>query len=254
MLIIVYFMIVEIRSFLYLKRAYFHRPWSYIELGIIGCSWASLGAYVQRYREVIRIGALFQNTNGFSYVNLQQAAYVNDAFTVFLGLCCFFGSMKFLRLCRFNQRLSLLINTLRHAAKDLLCFMLMFSFIFMAFLVLFHLLFASKIWACSSLLQTSQILIEMILLKFDVTELREADAVLGPLCFSLFILFVVFICMDMFISIINGSFRTVRHNLQLSLNEDHHMFAFMLNKFLRWTGYTYLISFFLSLLMQMICF
>jgi hypothetical protein len=188
---------------------------------------------VWRYRELTHIGSLFQETNGYVYVNLQLAAYVNDVFTFLLGFCCFFGSLKFLRLGRFNHRLSLLTKTLQHAGKALLSFTFMFSIIFMAFLALFHLLFVSKIWACSSLLHTAQMLFEMTSLKFDVSDLREADAFLGPFCFSLFIFVVVFVCMSMFISIIRDSFSTVRHN---TLNEDREILTFMIRKFQRWTG------------------
>jgi polycystin 1L2 len=230
---IVYFMIAEVASLFRLKFTYFRQFWSWIELGIIGCSWAGVGIYVWRYRELTRIGSLFQETNGYVYVNLQLAAYVNDVFTFLLGFCCFLSSLKFLRLCRFDHRLSLLTKTLQHAGKALASFSFMFSIIFMAFLALFYLLFVSKILACSSLLHTAQMLFEMTSLKFDVSELREADAFLGPFCFSLFIFLVVFVCMSMFISIIRNSFCTVRHN---AFNEDQEILAFMIHKFQRWTG------------------
>jgi hypothetical protein len=158
-------------------------------------------------------------------------------FTLLLGFCCFFGSIKFLRLCRFHRRLSLLTETIRHAGKDLLSFTSMFFIVFMAYVALFYLLFASKILDCSSLLNTCQMLFEMMVLKFNVTQLREADAFLGPFCFTLFIFFVVFICMNMFISIISNSFRTLRKNLAQTLNEDHDIFAFIFHKFKRWTGF-----------------
>jgi hypothetical protein len=44
-------------------------------------------------------------------------------------------------------------------------------------------------------------LFEMILLKYDTSDLTDAATCSRPICFSLFILFVVFICMNMFISI-----------------------------------------------------
>jgi hypothetical protein len=229
-------MICEIRSLIHLKFVYFRQFWSFIEWAIIGCSWSGVGVYVWRSHELTRIGSLFEKTNGYSYINLQLAAYINDVFICLLGFCCFFGSIKFLRLCRFHRRLSLFTETIRHAGKDLLSFMLMFFIVFMAYVALFYLLFTSKILDCSSLLNTCQMLFEMMVLKFNVTELREADAFLGPFCFTLFIFFVVFICMNMFISIISNSFRTLRKNLAQTVNEDHDIFAFIFRKFKRWTG------------------
>jgi hypothetical protein len=237
MIFIVYLMICEIRSLINLKLAYFLQFWSFIEWAIIGCSWAGVGIYVWRYHEFTRIGTLFQQTNGYSYINLQLVAYMNDVFTFLLGFCCFFGSIKFLRLCRFYRRLSLLTETIRHASKDLLSFTSMFLIVFMAYVTLFYLLFSSKIWACSSLLNTCQMLFQLMVLKYNLTELRTANTFLGPLCITLFIFFVVFICMNMFISIITNSFRTLRQNLAKTVNEDHEIFAFMFRRFKRWTGF-----------------
>jgi hypothetical protein len=77
-------------------------------------------------------------------------------------------------------------------------------------------------------------LFQMTVMKYNVQQLIEAAPVLGPFCFSLFIFVVVFICMNMFITIINGSFRHVRENIN---NNDHQeIFSFMLKTFLRWTG------------------
>jgi hypothetical protein len=75
-------------------------------------------------------------------------------------------------------------------------------------------------------------LFEMTLLKFDSSQLTGAALFLGPFCFSLFIIFVVFICMSMFLSIIHDSFRLARRNG----TDDQELFSLMLKKFLRWTG------------------
>ena len=197
MVFIVYYMQREIRSIFRHRMAYFREFWSYPELGIIACSWAGLGVYVWRIREGDRVGDLFKQTDGYAYVNLQLAAYVSDVLTFLLGFCCFFGTIKFLRLLRFNHRMSLLSSTLSYAAKDLFSFTCMFSIIYLGYLALFFLLFHSKIWACSDAIKTAQMLFEMMLLKFDVSDLYAADIFLGPFCFTMFVIFVVFICMNM---------------------------------------------------------
>jgi hypothetical protein len=220
-----------------LKLVYFKEFWSYIDVGIIVCSWSSFGIYIWRYKEAKRIGNLFEKTNGYVYINLQLAAYVNDILTFFLGFCCFFGTIKFLRLCRFNHRLSLFSQTLKYASKQLIAFAMMFSIVFMAFLTLFYLLFVSHILSCSSLLQTAQMLFEMTSMKFNINDLMEASAFLGPFCFSLFIFIVVFICMSMFLSIINDSFRHARENAKVKSNQEEDILSFMFYKFQRWTGF-----------------
>ncbi|CAF1098302.1 unnamed protein product [Adineta steineri] len=208
-------------------------PFNFYEVGIIVCAWTSVGIYIWRYHQCERIGQLFKETNGYVYINLQFASYVNDVLTILLGFSCFFGTIKAIKLLRFNQRLCLFLETLKYAKTDLIPFSMMFSIIFIAFLSLFYLLFSGKISSCSSLLDTARMLFEIMLMKFDAHELSEASAFLGPFCFSLFIIFVVFICISMFLSIINDNFRRARENVDLY---NQQIFSFMLKKFQRWTG------------------
>ncbi|CAF4006621.1 unnamed protein product, partial [Adineta steineri] len=229
---IIYFMIIEIQLIFELRLKYFHQFWSLIQLGIIGCSLGSIGVYFWRFQEANRISQLFEQTNGYIYINLQLAVYVNDILTFLLGYCCFFSMIKFVQLFRFNQRVSLFAETLKYCAKALISFPIMFAIVFMAFLSLFYLLFVSKLSSCSSLLTTAQMLFEMTLMKFDASQIMGADAFLGPFCFALFMFLVVFVCLSMFLSIINDSFRHAKGNQK----EDQLILSFMLKKFLRWTG------------------
>src|SRR4051812_48855820 len=113
MVFIIYFMLMEIRLLCRLKWKYFYEFWSLIEIGIIICSWMGIGVYVWRYRECSRIGKLFSETNGYVYINLQLSTYINDFLTFIYGFCCFFGTIKLIRLFRFNQRIYLFIRTLK---------------------------------------------------------------------------------------------------------------------------------------------
>ena len=236
MIFIIYFLIKEIQTFLQMKRSYFSRFQSYIELGLIIFSWTSVAIYIWRYRESKRISRLFGQTNSFAYINLQLASYINDLLTYILSLCCFFGTIKLTHLCRFNQRLLLFSQTLQNAGRALISFAAMFSVVFVAFLCLFYFLFNSRIQSCSSLLETTRMLFEISLMKFDAHGLIDADAFLGPLAFSLYILIVVFVCMSMFLSIINDSFRQARDDVHRRIDEQ--LFSLTIDKFLRWIGKT----------------
>ena len=214
-----------------LKKQYFRDFWSLVELGIIACSVGCIGVYFWRFKESKRLGSLIAETNGYVYMNLQLAVYVNDVMTFLFGFCCFFASLRFVRLIRTNPRLALFIRTLEYAARDLLSFAFMFALVFSSFLALFYLLFASKMSSCATMLDTAQMLFEVLLMKFDASELTSASAFLGPFVFAIFIVFVVFICLSMFLSIINDSFRMVRD----SAAEEDELFSFMWQRFLTWT-------------------
>jgi hypothetical protein len=124
-------------------------------------------------------------------------SYVNALLTFLLGFCSFFGTIRFLHLCRLSSRLSLFAQTLRHAREELLSFSMMFFIVFASCVCLFYLLFNAKLSTCSSLVNTVETLFQMTLLQFDAVDLKDAASFLGPFCFSLFILLIVFVCLSM---------------------------------------------------------
>ena len=75
-------------------------------------------------------------------------------------------------------------------------------------------------------------LFEMTCMKFNVHDLSDAAAFLGPFCFTIFTVLVVFVCMNMFISIINDNYHRARENL----DDNQEIFSFMMEKFQRWIG------------------
>ena len=229
-------MINEIQLFYQLKRAYFRQFWSYVQWGIILSSWFTLLIYIWHHQEIDRVGTLFEQTHGYVYMNLQMAANVTDLLTLLLGLCCFCATIKLLRFSRYSRHLSLYGDTIKHASQELLSSTLIFLIIFAAFVILFYLLFTPKMRVCASLFQTAQMLFEMVLLKFNASELSSGDALLGPLCLALFVFFVVFVSMTMFISIVQRSFRTTRKNGNTNENGDHEMMAYMWDRLQRSTG------------------
>jgi len=125
-------------------------------------------------------------------------------------------------------------QTLQNAGKESISFLFMFLILFFSFVCLFYLLFISKMWACSSLLGTAQMLFEMATTRYNIRSFIDAEPFLGPFCFSFFMILVVFICMSMFLSIIADNFRRVRKNMPKNNDE---IFSFMWNKFQRRTGW-----------------
>jgi len=236
LLVVLYLTIVEVRSIFKLKMKYLFNFWSYVESGIIISSWTIFGIFLWRYNQMNSLAESFRQTNGSVYINLQLSIYVNDLLVYLFGFCSFFSTIKVLRFSRYNSRLALFGETLHKASKELFSFTIMFLIVFMAFVMLFYLLFVSKISSCSTFLQTTQMLFETILMKFDATEIYAANRFLGPMSFTLFIFFVVFVGMTMFISIINDSFQQIRNDQQYRNNEDYQILNMIWQRFLYFTS------------------
>lgn len=84
MLLIIYFTLIEIHSWIKLKKKYFHLIWSFIQWGTILCSWTGLGIYVWRFHEGSRLNEIFHQTNGSKYLNIQLAVYIDEILSFLL--------------------------------------------------------------------------------------------------------------------------------------------------------------------------
>jgi hypothetical protein len=217
LMVMIYLMVLEIRLFLRLKKQYFRHFWSYIDVTLIVCAWAYVAVLLWRSMECRRISDRFAENNGYVYLNLQLVAYINDLLNGLLAVSAYAGTLRCLRFCQYHSRLSLFTNTLAHAGRALCSFAILFAIIFMAFVLLFYLLFASSRSPCASLLHTAATLFEMALGKFDTQQILHANCWLVPLASVLFVLVVVFVCLNMFVSIITDSFRSTlkRQNREL---------------------------------------
>ena len=236
MLFIIYSMTVEVGLCYEMGRKYLRLFWSYVQWGIIVSSWIALSIYVWRYNELKRVGRLFREHHGYVHMSLEWATHVNDVLMFVLGFCCFFATIKLLRFSRYTRQLSLYGDVIKHASRELVLCTVVFLIIVFAFINLFYFLFSSKLWSCSSVVKTSQMVFEMILLKVNSVELLSMESVLGPVCVSMFVLFVVLVGMTLFISLIERSFLMVRKKDGLQENEDREMFGYMADRCLRWLG------------------
>ena len=231
-LLIIYFMVVELQCLFEGRWSYFRRLWSYIELGLVICAWLAAITYLYLWRESNSLHRFFLEKIHLKFVNLQRMVLLDDLFTSLLGLMAFLATLRFLRLCHLHPRLVLFVATLEHVRRPLLHFSMMFSIVFITLVCLFYGLFASTMERCSSVWRTIQMIFEMALLNVDGKEFDGVASTLGPLVFTLFVLLMIFVCRNMFVSIVMDSIRNVRQ----TNNTVDPMFTFMYHRFRRCIG------------------
>ncbi|VDN11951.1 unnamed protein product [Dibothriocephalus latus] len=135
----------------------------------------------------------------------------------------------------FNKTMNQLNLTLGQCAKDIAGFGVMFFIVFFAFAQLGYLAFGTQSVAAQRKIKSdlacnrdphqlldpvinlprlkSLTLFRIILGDFDFQALHEANRVLGPLYFLVYIFFVFFVLINMFIAIINDTYLDVKSNL-----------------------------------------
>ncbi len=214
---IFYFMCVQIREMLNVGvNEYLSDFWSYIEWSIIMTAWISFIMFILRIILAQEVLTFFKNTQGYGYINLQQVNTCNHILTYSLGLCSTLGSIKFLKMLRFNKNISFLGLTMKNCLSELLSFSLVFFNIWFAFVQVMHLIYNNDVLGYSSLINSMETTFQVMLGKIDASRIQQGDLViLGPIIFCSYNVVVIFFALNIFISIITDSFDKVREEARL---------------------------------------
>ena len=223
---IIFFIVKEVRAIRKEKKQYPKAFWNLAEWVIIGFS---VGLIVMYFYRFYTTKSLIKKMKEGGYVKLQYVAYWNELLGYMIGWLVFMGTLKFIKLLRFNRRMGVLSSTIRHATKDLLWFGMFFSIVFFAFSIAFYLIFGPEVYNYSDFIYTMESLITAILGKFHFQEIVEADRLLGPIFFFFFMGTITFLLINMFLTIIIESFQIVKHDVEKQSN-DYEMVEFMMRR------------------------
>ena len=216
-------------------RKYLNCFWSWIELAIITLSLGCFSMYIYRHIATNKLTAVFKETPGNGYMKFQYAGYWTEMLMYVIGWLVFLATIKFLKLLRFNKKICQLAGTLRYGAKSMVWFSIMFGVLFAAFLQFFYLHYMSILEGFQTFIHTVETCLQIMLGSFDFYALRDASPVLGPLMFFLYVVSITFILLNMFLSILNEAFSTVRTDESKQPN-DYEMVEFIIGRFKKLVG------------------
>jgi hypothetical protein len=92
-ILILYYMYAEIKLIFEIRKAYIKQFWSYINWGIIVCSWFGIVIHILRQAEFKKMGQSMKSGQKKA-LNLQYFSYLDSVLTYLLAFCCFFGTLK----------------------------------------------------------------------------------------------------------------------------------------------------------------
>ena len=235
LLFTIYFTVRELKKLLKSGvKKYLTEFWHWIELAFIGLSWTSIILYFVRLG-IDKVTRKKFREDQHQFVDFHYLATADQLYGYVYAFVVFMMSVKFLRLLRFNRRMSLLGSTLKCATKELCHFGIVFSLVFVGFSHLCYLLFSRELYKFHTFLTTAETLLSVMLGKFSYVSLERTNRILGPVMFFFYSVGVVFILINMFLSIIIENFRRVKRNNDLQSNE-HEIVDFMTQQFMHWLG------------------
>ena len=163
------------------------------------------------------------------FVSFHYTAFLDEWLKCIMGVIVFLSFLKVFRLLRFNRRMSLLQQVLKRSFTKLLSFMFMFALAFLAFALLACLVFGQAMEGFGTFLRSCASLMDTILGKFTLKEMSSANRIIGPIFFYTYTVTMVFVLINMFLSIINDAFAEVRSDVEKQSNE-YEIVDFMVHR------------------------
>lgn len=234
MLFLLYFLYKQVKKYRNERKEYFKDAWNYPELLVLGFSLSAVGLYFARLAITKYSITNMKETPG-KYVSFQYVAFIDEWVSATTAMAVFFSVLKFLRLLKFNRRVSLLMLTIKLAAKPLMSFMLMFFILFLAYCQFAFVVFGTDNSDYASFPATLGSMMSMTLGSFDFDALTSSSRILGPIFFFTYVIAVLFVLMNVFIGILNDALSDVTNDVSKQSNE-HEILDFMLHTFKRTVG------------------
>ncbi|XP_032080091.1 polycystin-2-like isoform X2 [Thamnophis elegans] len=211
-LFVIYYVVEEILEIHIHRLFYFRNLWNCLDVLIITLSLAAIGLNIYQISTVDKLlKKLLEGQNSFP--NFEPLAYWQTQFNNVAAVTMFFVWIKLFKFISFNRTMNQLSTTMSRCAKDVLGFAIMFFIIFLAYAQLAYLVFGTQVNDFSTLQDSVFTQFRILLGDFDFTEVEEANRILGPVYFTSFVFFMLFILLNMFVAIINDTYSEVKSDM-----------------------------------------
>ncbi|XP_065660243.1 uncharacterized protein LOC105846130 isoform X4 [Hydra vulgaris] len=238
-LFILMMLVITVRECRFLYRTgwvYFLEFWNQVEAAIIIFSCIAVGFFFYKDSLSKLLLEKLSIKKPETFINFQFASYWNLTYVNIVALIIFFVTLKFIKLLRFNRRISMLSSTLKSAWYPLsmfgiICFIILCCFIFSA-----NIMFGAFIDGYQTYFKTFCSIISLSIGKFNYRQFGNANPVLGPIFFLIFNITYIWIVINMFVSILIDAFKVVYKSLEHEKN-DYEMVDFILEHLKDWLGF-----------------
>ncbi|XP_013386043.1 polycystic kidney disease protein 1-like 2 [Lingula anatina] len=199
-------------------KIYIKEFWNAVEFFILIVSIGAIVMYFYRLLISKMVSSEFSE-DPHKFVNFQYAAYWDECYTILMGIMVFVYTVKFLKLMRFNRRMSVIGRTLKEAGKPMFVYLMAFFIIFLAYGQFAYILFGRVLLNYSTFITTLETLFSMMLNKFDFYEIDAVSPFFARIMFITFMVLVSFIVVNLFLTLIMDAFAYVSYMTSKEKNE-----------------------------------
>ncbi|XP_033373170.1 polycystic kidney disease protein 1-like 2 [Parus major] len=218
-LFIVYYMIVQGKLLKSLRWRYFHSKWNLLEMAIILISWSALSVFVKRTVLGTRDISYYQEHKEDS-ISFSETARADAVLGYLIAFLVLLSTVKLWHLLRLNPKLNMITSTLRRAWGDISGFITVIAIMFLAYSIAANLIFGWKLYSYKTLFDSAETMVSLQLGIFNYEEVLDYNPILGSFLIGSCIIFMTFVVLNLFISVILVAFSEEQKHYQASEEEE----------------------------------
>ncbi|NXM88594.1 PK1L2 protein, partial [Oenanthe oenanthe] len=218
-LFIVYYMTVQGKLLKSLRWRYFHSKWNLLEMAIILISWSALSVFVKRTVLGTRDISYYQEHKEDS-ISFSETARADAVLGYLIAFLVLLSTLKLWHLLRLNPKLNMITSTLRRAWGDISGFIIVIVIMFLAYSIAANLIFGWKLYSYKTLFDSAETMVSLQLGIFNYEEVLDYNPILGSFLIGSCIIFMTFVVLNLFISVILVAFSEEQKHYQASEEEE----------------------------------
>ncbi|XP_053369297.1 polycystic kidney disease protein 1-like 2 [Clarias gariepinus] len=209
------------------KWEYFRSKWNVLELGIIILSWSALCVFIKRKLLGNQDIEYYQNHKD-QHASFYETATADGVLGYLIAFLVLLATVKLWHLLRLNPKLQMITATLRRAWNDISGFIIVMTIMLLAYSIACNLMYGWKLYSYHTLLHAAKTIVSLQLGIFNYEEVLHYNPVLGAFVIGSCIIFMTFVVLNLFISVILVAFS--EEQLHHKPSEEEEIVDLMLMK------------------------
>ncbi|XP_048041522.1 LOW QUALITY PROTEIN: polycystic kidney disease protein 1-like 2 [Megalobrama amblycephala] len=218
-LFIVYYMFLQGKLLKRQKWAYFKNKWNLLDLAIIILSWSSLSVFIKRTVQGDKDIEYYQKHKD-QFPSFHDTAVIDVTLGYLMAFLVLLACVKLWHLLRLNPKLHLITSSLQRAWNDMSSFIVVILIILMAYSLTCNLIFGWKLYSYKTFPDAFRTIFSLQFGIFNYDEVMDSDPVLGALIISTCVIFITFVILTLFVSVILEAFGEEQKDHQPSEEEE----------------------------------
>ncbi|XP_051884649.1 polycystic kidney disease protein 1-like 2 [Pristis pectinata] len=216
---LIYYMVIQSKLLKEQKWNYFQSKWNLLEAAIIMISWSALSIFIKR-TVLGKRDIEYYHSHRTGFVSFYETAMADAIMGYLIAFLVLLATIKLWHLLRLNPKLNMITSTLRRAWGDISGFLTVILIMFLAYSIATNLMFGWSMSSYKTIFDAAETMVSLQLGIFNYEEVLDYNPILGSFLIGSCIVFMTFVVLNLFISVILVAFSEEQKNYKASEEEE----------------------------------